>query len=823
MPRQVRLPAFLSIVSVVALLALVGSQPVRGQEDVQPSAATSVLSLNGSTELVEFVSPAQHQSESHLAETSSQPPQYELVLVVNQERISRGIPPLRVASELANAAQSHSDWMADHDCFAHDCPGEPSWTARIEDAGYLSWTHLGESIAGGFASASAVVSAWMNSAPHRSQLLDPQFCDAGGGYAYGGATQYHHYWTLDLGSRKEQLPVVLIHGWHGPDAVRESQFKYMTDWLEADDYDWYYATGITADRSLQQNAPILKDYIDSVKREAHASRVILIGHSRGGLVARAYVESDLYEGDVDKVIMLGTPNKGATLYWTQLLLGAKVFAQHNELWPTDDNVSSEELIPENMARWNEMYRNGANVPYYLIGGDAFPCWALGSRYASLCKPNDYLASVESVHWATGNRNVYMTTPDVHGWDPKLLYQRSYVNPRDTYDACIRPALAGTAPQEGCQAAMGAPTLLGESSQDIVHTPYQSGVVTAGEFVTVSIPITASVNSQFQLVWEQGDLDLSLLDPLGTTIDPSYADSSPDVDFIAFEPDILFNYNMYDIADTIAGTWTLTVTANYTEAVDVAFTTFATLEPTVDLDVSTNKTLYDLNEAVFVTATLSYGLSGLAGGDVEGVIGRPDLVTDTLMLHDDGGHGDGLADDGVYGNIYGDTDVGGPYTLFVTAEGMLDGVTYARADEVGIQVSPETGQLTGSYSGYPEDADNYGRQEYLVAEVEVDVTSAGDFLLSGILLGPGDEEMASTVRPVTLSLGTHTVPVRFEGDLIYRSGVDGPYTLTQVFLMDSTGLPIKLDEAYDAWVTPAYDHRDFGLNEVVAVPLALKRY
>lgn len=41
-----------------------------------------------------------------------------------------------------------------------------------------------------------------------------------------------------------------------------------------------------------------------------ASRYILIGHSMGGVVSREYVQSDFYNGDVDKIITLDSPHEG---------------------------------------------------------------------------------------------------------------------------------------------------------------------------------------------------------------------------------------------------------------------------------------------------------------------------------------------------------------------------------------------------------------------------------------------------------------------------------------------------------------------------------
>ena len=40
--------------------------------------------------------------------------------------------------------------------------------------------------------------------------------------------------------------------------------------------------------------------------------VDIVAHSMGGLVARSYIQSDLYQaGEVDQLLMLGTPNHGA--------------------------------------------------------------------------------------------------------------------------------------------------------------------------------------------------------------------------------------------------------------------------------------------------------------------------------------------------------------------------------------------------------------------------------------------------------------------------------------------------------------------------------
>ncbi|WP_152396033.1 esterase/lipase family protein [Paenibacillus guangzhouensis] len=63
----------------------------------------------------------------------------------------------------------------------------------------------------------------------------------------------------------------------------------------------------------------LKPVIQEAKRVSGASRVNLVCHSMGGLVARGYVQSLPYWNDVDQLIMLCTPNAGSPsnyVYWT---------------------------------------------------------------------------------------------------------------------------------------------------------------------------------------------------------------------------------------------------------------------------------------------------------------------------------------------------------------------------------------------------------------------------------------------------------------------------------------------------------------------------
>lgn len=68
-------------------------------------------------------------------------------------------------------------------------------------------------------------------------------------------------------------------------------------------YEWRNSNEITAGK--------LKDKISEIKTSAKVSKVDLVAHSMGGLVARQYIENSDYNNDVDELITLGTPNGGS--------------------------------------------------------------------------------------------------------------------------------------------------------------------------------------------------------------------------------------------------------------------------------------------------------------------------------------------------------------------------------------------------------------------------------------------------------------------------------------------------------------------------------
>lgn len=151
-----------------------------------------------------------------LTPTIADMPQIEsaTLCLLNAERASRGLVALRTNGRLRNAALAHSRDMVTNHYFAHDDPSGGGPEDRIAAAGYMPrygpWV-IGENIAWGtdyLSTPREIVRAWMNSTPHRHNILYTDFREIGIGVAIGvpdpslgdGAT-----YSTEFGAKSREL------------------------------------------------------------------------------------------------------------------------------------------------------------------------------------------------------------------------------------------------------------------------------------------------------------------------------------------------------------------------------------------------------------------------------------------------------------------------------------------------------------------------------------------------------------------------------------------------------------------------------------------
>ncbi len=129
-------------------------------------------------------------SESSIAQT--------MLDSVNNERMSRGYVSYRMDQTLNDIAQQHADWMnANLNCslgqLTHNQNGQGP-AERATNFGY-DWRAIGENVACGQDNVAETMKQWMNSAPHKKNILDQDFEEIGIGFA-------GEFWVQVFGAKR---------------------------------------------------------------------------------------------------------------------------------------------------------------------------------------------------------------------------------------------------------------------------------------------------------------------------------------------------------------------------------------------------------------------------------------------------------------------------------------------------------------------------------------------------------------------------------------------------------------------------------------------
>jgi pimeloyl-ACP methyl ester carboxylesterase len=643
--------------------------------------------------------------------------------------------------------------------------------------------------------------------------------------------------TLDFTARivPKHPPVILVHGYlgagklvdkceygvkHDVEETMPALWDWMPKWLGYEGFDVWIAhwdsampPGYTA--PLEVSAECLADQIAEVKQRTGQNKVILIAHSMGGPVSRAYLQSDTYAArqDVETLITLGSPHGGINglgLVATNPLIGVGL-----GIWCISQPAFCQ-MDPMYMMLFNSRSERNT-VDYTFIGGDGGG-GPLGWALWLLNGPNDGLVSTASANgnyfdWLFGiTRAVrhpltpYQTDEDhINDWGnwyfeplPGKPYSDSY--------KCVREILLGL-DRVDCHAP---PSMIQEQGSPFAFAPKQSGHISTGETISRTLTIDTAERSIFALTWVTQTLSLSLVNPDGLTIDPNYALANPSI--VTFDTGPAGNgspgWMTYAFTNTVPGDWTLAVSALDVgqDGTDWAAITGFASDRT--MEVGTGTRLYQIGDTTTLTATLNSGTAGIAGATVSVDLSRPDGVIDTLTLTDMGG--------GHYQGTYTIPNVPGYVEVIFTANGDDGGTAFSRQSSQLLSIMPDTGQLTGSYADRAVDEDGNSSSDAIEVDVGIDISKAGDYNLTADLYA-GGQIVAQSSKVFSATAGSQTVTFRFDGSDIYDAGLDGPYLLTNLVLVDlQVAVPTIMQS--DLYTTAAYKYAQFMPVSMLYLPM-----
>ncbi len=682
------------------------------------------------------------------------------------------------------------------------------------------------------------------------------FTDAAGNYYITGLTAGYYYVTASKSGYSMQPsgqavwvppdatrnftaqlvsnypPVILVHGYLGMggpsdqceygvdhyDRARFNMFDSLPQWLVNDGFDvwiahWDSAPWPDGTAPLEVNAGCLANDIATVKQLTGKSKVILIAHSMGGVVSRSYLQSSTYapRKDVQALLTFGSPHAGISgVNLLNIVLGPlAIFCIAQPAFCQMD--------PGYMSLFN--LRNESNsVNYTLIGGDGGG--GLGGILYPFNGPNDGLVGQAS---ATGKYFGWFGTSNavMHSLTRYKTHEKHtpewgtwYFGPRpgqtwsDSYK-CIREILLGQN-RADCPIAPPPPAQMQEQGSPYALAPKQSGHIATGETITRPLSIDTTGRSIFALTWLTQTLSLTLVNPDGVTIDPDYGMSNPSI--VTFDAGPAGNWSpgwmTYAFTNTVPGTWTLGVSAPDAGPDGTDWAAIAAFESNRLLEVGADAGFYGIGDTATLTATLKSGTAGIAGAIVSVDLARSDSVTDTLTLTDMGG--------GLYQGTYKIPNAPGYLEAVFTANGNDSGTDFSRQSRQLLSIMPQTGQLTGSYADRAADENGDSRADALQVDVGINIARAGNYNLTADLQVRG-QVVAKCSAVFSATAGIQTVTLRFAGGDIYNAGLDGPYLLTNLVLVDlQAAVPTIMRS--DLYTTALYHYAQFGPGGTLHLPM-----
>ena len=156
---------------------------------------------------------------------------------------------------------------------------------------------------------------------------------------------------------KYKTAVLLVHGFSDSHYV----WKNFEDWFTDDgindvyDIDLVPSTGNITLLSKQVSAKV-----NEIINKTGADKVDIVAHSMGGLVVREYTNSNDYGNDINKFIMIATPNQGV------LISNFDVFFSLNNTIATKQMSSGSAFI-----RKLNSYPLNDNISYFIIAGTKY--------------------------------------------------------------------------------------------------------------------------------------------------------------------------------------------------------------------------------------------------------------------------------------------------------------------------------------------------------------------------------------------------------------------------------------------------------------------
>jgi len=469
-----------------------------------------------------------------------------------------------------------------------------------------------------------------------------------------------------------KCPVLLVHGYMVKDP--SGTWNTMNNWLKNDDYDVYtidLEPNLIANNDITGYATKLDNEIKIILKDTKAAKIDIVAHSMGGLVSRWYSRFG-YKGNIRNIIMLGTPNHGSELFYGKYVLSilSKVLVKLEVIDNLSDFVlgdAGKQMTPYslflNMLNYDNAFKTwGTDIVissighHTMAGTDDF--WLTNGV---LWGNDDGLVRVESVRLDNSNSHneYYLTHSGLH--ENIALYND--VESILEAPGLVRQRIRAAPPEE-----------IISQTQEALHIDDNI----KEDFNIYNVSISYSNITVFLLSWynEEAILDLNLIMPDGTLINKTIED----ITYYPADSNENETITGFVVNNPIEGVWQAKIISK--NEVETNYTFMVLLDTNLKTLVYIDKANYHLNEIINISVNLTNFDDAVLDSSVKALVKKPDGVVEDITLYDGTRR---KADDGVYSNIYENTDLLGIYEITVTANGTLNDINYYRQATIETEV------------------------------------------------------------------------------------------------------------------------------------------
>ncbi|WP_322488153.1 hypothetical protein [Chloroflexus sp.] len=366
--------------------------------------------------------------------------------------------------------------------------------------------------------------------------------------------------------------------------IAQQEFAYIGAYLVDAGYEVYLASWETRPgytmRAEVAADQCLAPQIAAVAGRDRDGKVLLVAHSMGGVVSRAYIEGTL-DPPVEALITLGTPHVGvnfASLIKAILLLNPGTSLLVDQLCASDPGLC--QLGSDQMLLFNTVYCP-SGVPYLFVGGYGGPFYMAFLNFTE--GRNDGI-----VGYRSGVGYLYNPLSDIPFIGRPLRHDALIVSGGDitrrftnaahvsffetgtkrwffadaSTKSCVKDFVEGiergsTSYRDTCPSYSRPPSLLAAEQSPVSFTPVVATTLMAGQTFTAPIVLDGNA-SEILLGWNDGDLVLTLIAPDGRAITP--ANLAQELPGSVYLIDPVNGLISYRLANPPAGEWTAVVTA-----------------------------------------------------------------------------------------------------------------------------------------------------------------------------------------------------------------------------------------------------------------------